>query len=140
MVDMEAVDERGAAPHSWGRAAVPAGAWGAPLGPEDAEAAPLQALRDSQLRLAAIVESSEDAIIGVDLAGTLSSWNPAARRLFGYSAEEVIGRSVLTLLPPDRVDEEARILARLRRGERVDHYGTVRRRKGGRLVEVSLSV
>ena len=89
---------------------------------------------------AAIVECSDDGIIGKTLEGIVTSWNQGAQRLFGYSAEEMIGRSVLTLIPEDRLEEEAEILARLRRGERVDHYETVRRRKDGRLVDVSLSI
>lgn len=89
---------------------------------------------------AAIVESSDDGIIGKTLEGIVTSWNQGAQRLFGYSAEEMIGRSVLRLIPEDRLEEEAEILARLRRGERVDHYETVRRRKDGRLVDVSLSI
>jgi PAS domain S-box-containing protein len=91
-------------------------------------------------RFSAIVESSDDAIVSKDLNGTISTWNAAAERLFGYTAEEIIGKPVTILIPPDRCDEEVEILARLRRGERVDHYETVRRRKDGSLVEISLSV
>ena len=91
-------------------------------------------------RLGAIVESSEDAIVSKDLDGIIGTWNAGAERLFGYAAEEVIGRSISILIPPDRLDEEPEILARIRRGERVDHYDTVRRRKDGSLVEISLSV
>jgi len=91
-------------------------------------------------RLAAIVESSEDAIIGKTLEGIVTDWNEGARRLFGYTAEEMVGQPILRLIPPDRFDEEAQILARLRRGERVEHYETVRRRKDDRFVDVSLSV
>ena len=90
--------------------------------------------------LAAIVESSDDGIIGKTLEGIVTSWNLGAQHLFGYSAEEMIGRSVLRLIPEDRLEEEAQILAELRRGERVDHYETVRRCKDGRLVDVSLSI
>ena len=75
-----------------------------------------------------------------DLDGIIGTWNAGAERLFGYAAEEVIGRSISILIPPDRLDEEPEILARIRRGERVDHYDTVRRRKDGSLVEISLSV
>jgi PAS domain S-box-containing protein len=92
------------------------------------------------LRLAAIVESSDDAIISKSLDGVVVSWNTAAERLFGYSAEEMIGQSNLRLLPEDRHDEERLILARLRRGERIDHFETVRRTKDGRLVDVSISI
>jgi PAS domain S-box-containing protein len=91
-------------------------------------------------RFSAIVESSDDAIVSKDLNGTVSTWNAAAERLFGYTAEEIIGKPVTILIPPDRCDEEVEILARLRRGERVEHYETVRRRKDGSLVEISLSV
>ncbi|MCC6949732.1 MAG: PAS domain S-box protein [Bradyrhizobiaceae bacterium] len=91
-------------------------------------------------RLAAIVESSDDAIIAKDLNGTIVSWNRGAEKLFGYSAEEAIGHSVTMLIPRDRCDEEPSILARVRRGEHIDHYETIRRRKDGSLVEISLSV
>jgi PAS domain S-box-containing protein len=90
--------------------------------------------------LAAIVESSNDAIISKNLDGVIQSWNGAAERLFGYSAKEAIGRSVLMLIPEGRRDEEPAILARLRRGERIEHYETIRCRKEGTLVEVSLTV
>jgi PAS domain S-box-containing protein len=91
-------------------------------------------------RLAAIVTSSDDAIISKDLNGIIKSWNRGAERLFGYNSEEVIGRPVTILIPPERLDEEPSILARLRRGERIDHYETVRRRKDGSLVDISLTV
>src|SRR5258705_982766 len=93
----------------------------------------------SQL-LAAIVESSDDAIISKDLNGVISSWNKGAERLFGYMAEEAIGQPVTMLIPPDRFDEEPSILERVRSGRKVDHYETVRRRKNGTLVDVSLTV
>ncbi|MEX2743749.1 PAS domain S-box protein [Rhizobium mongolense] len=91
-------------------------------------------------RVAAIVESSDDAILAKDLNGTITDWNRGAERLFGYTAEEAIGRSVTMLIPLDRADEEPNILARLRRGEKIDHYETIRRCKDGSLVEISLSV
>ncbi|HVX12157.1 MAG TPA: PAS domain S-box protein [Pirellulales bacterium] len=91
-------------------------------------------------RFAAIVESSDDAIIGKDLNSIITSWNAGATRLFGYTADEAIGRPVTMLMPPDRVDEELGILERIRRGERVDHYETVRRRKDGTLLDISLTV
>lgn len=91
-------------------------------------------------RLAAIVESSDDAILTKDLDGTVTSWNGGAERLFGYRAPEIVGKPVMLLLPDDRRDDEAPILARLRRGERVRHYETVRRRKDGSLIDISLSV
>jgi PAS domain S-box-containing protein len=91
-------------------------------------------------RLAAIIESSDDAILAKDLNGTIMSWNEGAQRLFGYTAEEVIGRPVTILIPVDRHDEEPLILSRIRRGDRIDHYDTIRRRKDGSLVEISLSI
>ena len=91
-------------------------------------------------RLASIVESSEDAIISKDLNGIITSWNGGAERLFGYSSEEVIGKPITILIPADRIDEEPEIIERVRRGERVDHYDTVRRRKDGSLFDISLTV
>lgn len=82
-------------------------------------------------RLAAIVESSDDAILSVDLDGTIATWNRGAERLLGYTAEEAIGESVLMLLPADRQGEEADILERIRHGEHVKHYETVRLTKDG---------
>ena len=91
-------------------------------------------------RLAAIVEFSDDAILAKDLNGTIITWNKGAERLFGYTPEEAIGQPVRMLIPPDRQDEEPRILDQIKRGDRVDHYETVRRRKDGSLVDISLSV
>jgi PAS domain S-box-containing protein len=91
-------------------------------------------------RLIALVESSEDAIISKDLNGIVISWNQAAERIFGYTAEEVIGKSITLLIPPERYDEEPSILERIRRGERVEHYETVRQRKDGSLLDISLTV
>lgn len=91
-------------------------------------------------RLAAIVEFSDDAIVSKDLNGIIMSWNPGAQRLFGYTAEEAIGKSVTILIPENAHDEEPLILDRIRRGERIDHYETTRRRKDGSMVEISLSV
>jgi PAS domain S-box-containing protein len=90
--------------------------------------------------LAAIVESSDDAIISNTLDGVITSWNPAAQRLFGYCPEEVIGRPISILAPPDRENEMPGNLARIRRGEKVDRYDTVRRRKDGSLIDISLTV
>ena len=91
--------------------------------------------------LSAIVDSSDDAIISKNLEGVISSWNKSAQRLFGYTAEEAIGQTVASLLiPEDRQEEEPDILARLRRGERVDHFETVRRRKDGSLLDISLTI
>jgi len=90
--------------------------------------------------LAAIVESSEDAIISKTLEGIILSWNSGAERLYGYPAEEAIGQTMTLLLPEGRAEEEASILDRIRRGERVEHFETVRKMKGGRLIDVSLSI
>lgn len=106
---------------------------------EETEAAEQHSDQIAQ-RLAAIVEFSDDAIISKDLSGNIASWNSGAERIFGYRAEEVIGKSVTILIPPDRVDEELDILARIRAGERIKHYETVRRRKDGTLVDISLTV
>ena len=89
---------------------------------------------------AAIVESSDDAILSKDLNGVITSWNSGAQRLFGYTAEEAVGRSVTIIIPTDRHDEEPMILERVRRGERIDHYETVRQRKDGSLIDISLTV
>ena len=94
----------------------------------------------TELLYTAIVDSSEDAIASKDLHSIVMSWNKGAERIFGYSAEEMIGNSIIQLLPPDRLEEEAHILARLHRGERVEHFETVRRRKDGSLIDVSLTI
>jgi PAS domain S-box-containing protein len=91
-------------------------------------------------QLAAIVESSNDAIIGKDLDGIITSWNKGAERIFGYTAEEAKGRPVTILIPAGRLDEEDIILGQIRRGEPLEHYETVRQRKDGSLVEISLTV
>lgn len=91
-------------------------------------------------RLASIVESSDDAILATDLVGTITSWNRGAERLYGHSADEMLGKSASLLIPPDHRDEEESILQRIRRGEHVDHFETVRRRSDGGLVNVWLSV
>jgi PAS domain S-box-containing protein len=90
--------------------------------------------------LAAIVESSDDAVVGKTLDGVIRSWNAGATRVFGYSASEAVGKPVLMLIPPHLHDEERTIVSRLSNGERVDHYQTVRQRKDGSLIDVSLSV
>lgn len=91
-------------------------------------------------KLAAIVESSDDAIISKTLDGIITSWNQGAERLFGYTPDEIIGQPVLKLIPQDRQDEEPRILDRLRRGERVKHFETRRITKDGRLLDISLTI
>lgn len=91
-------------------------------------------------RFAAIVESSDDAIISKDLNGVIQSWNRGAEQMFGYLASEVIGKPVTILMPEGRTDEEPQILARIRSGIKIDHYETVRRRKDGTLLDISLSV
>ncbi len=93
-----------------------------------------------QARLAAIVDCSDDAILSKDLKGTVRTWNPAAERLFGYRAGEIIGKSIMLLIPRERIAEEKLILSKMRRGERVEHYETVRVRKDGRAINVSISV
>ena len=96
--------------------------------------------QETQGRLAAIVESSEDAIVAKNLDGVIVNWNKAAERIFGYPAEEAIGQHITLIVPPDRLGEEANILASLRRGERVDHFETVRKRKDGTLFDVSVTI
>ncbi|MDT4951933.1 MAG: hypothetical protein QOJ02_71, partial [Acidobacteriota bacterium] len=95
---------------------------------------------EAQLRLAAIVASSDDAIISKTLEGIITSWNAGAQRTFGYAAEEAIGRPITILIPPDRLDEESQIIERLRRGESVRHFETVRLTKDGREINVSLAI
>jgi PAS domain S-box-containing protein len=92
------------------------------------------------LQSAAIVELSNDAVISKDLNGTVTTWNKAAERLFGYLAKEIVGKPITILIPPDRWNEEVEIVLRICRGERVNHFDTVRRRKDGSLVGVSLTV
>ena len=90
--------------------------------------------------LSTIVQFSDDAIISKDLEGIIKSWNAGAERIFGYTAREAIGQSVEILIPADRLNEEAEIINRIRRGERIEHYETVRRRKDGSLIDISLTV
>jgi PAS domain S-box-containing protein len=134
------------------------GAWrlyhqdGSPLQHEDCAAA--RALRAGEgtgnehdrnddttaLHLTAIVQNSDDAIISKDLNGIIQSWNNGAQRIFGYSAEEIVGKSILTIVPHERHGEEDYILRHLRNGERIDHFETVRRHKDGTLIDISLTV
>ena len=94
----------------------------------------------SRLRLAAIVESSDDAIVSKNLDGIVISWNAAAERIFGYRAEEMVGRSILTIIPPELHSDEDMILSKLRSGERIDHFETVRMTKSGERLDVSLTI
>lgn len=98
--------------------------------------------RETELRnrLAAIVEFSDDAIIGINLEGIITSWNRGAERIFGFTSKEAVGQHITLIIPPDRNDEENGILARIRRGELVDHFETVRRRKDGALLDISLNI
>lgn len=99
-----------------------------------------QVLREARLQLAAIVESSTDAIIRKDMNGTITHWNKGAEQLYGYTAEEVIGRSVTLLMPPERSDDFPEIMQRLAKGKRIEHYETIRLRKDGTRVDVSVSI
>ncbi len=95
---------------------------------------------EAQARLAAIVESSDDAIVSKTLDAVITSWNQGAERLFGYRAVEAVGQSITLIIPPERLNEEPAILERLRRGERVDHFETVRVAKDGRRLDISLTI
>src|SRR5215831_16739408 len=95
---------------------------------------------DDAYLLAAIVDSSDDAIISKDLNGIVTSWNRSAERIFGYAASEMIGQPITVLMPPDRIAEESQILAHIMKGERLDHFETVRQRKDGRLIDISLTI
>jgi PAS domain S-box-containing protein len=95
---------------------------------------------DAALRLAAIVESSDDAIVGKDLDGIITSWNAGAERIFGYMAEEIIGKPISILIPPDYQKEEEAIIERIRRGQRVEPFETLRLRKHGSLIDVSMTI
>jgi len=99
-----------------------------------------EGLEMEQVKLAAIVESSDDAIVGKTLDGTVTTWNRGAQRMFGYSGEEIVGRSIMLIVPDDRREEESEILSRLHQGHRVEHFETIRVAKDGRQVDVSLSV
>lgn len=109
-------------------------------GPVAGLGARVEPVVDPAFHLAAIVESSNDAIISKTLDGIITTWNRGAERIFGYPASEVVGQHISILIPPDRADEEVRILAQVSQGERVDHYHTVRRRRDGSLVDISLTV
>jgi PAS domain S-box-containing protein len=100
----------------------------------------MKGAQEAQNRLAAIIESSDDAIVSKNLDGIINSWNKAAERIFGYTSEEAVGRHIGLIIPPDRQEEENDILARLRRGERIDHFETVRQRKDGSNLDVSVTI
>jgi PAS domain S-box-containing protein len=99
-----------------------------------------RAREEAQARLAALVHSSDDAIISKTLDGTITSWNAAAERMFGYSADEIIGRSITAIVPPDRLGEEDRLLRAIRRGESLEHFETVRWRKDGTVIPISQTI
>ena len=102
--------------------------------------AKLQTSLEASRRLAAIVESSDDAIIGKDLNGIVTSWNPCAERVFGYTADEMIGKSIRTIIPTELFPDEDRIMSAVARGERTEHFETIRLRKNGERLEVSLTL
>lgn len=106
----------------------------------EAEITERKRAEEALLHLAAIVESSDDAILGKNLEGIITSWNAAAERMYGYSAEEMVGQPVTLLFAPERQDEFTQIMARIRRGERVDHYETARVRKDGTRLTVSVTI
>src|SRR5262249_53315625 len=108
--------------------------------PECAPGLVMEDAAELRERLAAIVESSDDIIVSKTLDGIITSWNKAAQRTLGYSADEVIGKHVSMLMPPENLEDTERILGKIRRGERVDHYETRRRRKDGVVIDVSLTV
>ena len=99
-----------------------------------------QTAQEARLRLAAIVESSDDAIASKDLNGVVTSWNGSAERMFGYKAEEIIGKPVTLIIPPELQDDEKMILGKLRKGEKIDHFETVRLTKNGERIDVSLTI
>ena len=96
--------------------------------------------REARLYLASIVDSSDDAVIGKTLDGIVTAWNRAAEAIFGYAEDEIVGRPITLLLPPDRLQEESMILDQLKQGDRLRHYETVRLRKDGSAIEVSLTI
>jgi PAS domain S-box-containing protein len=106
----------------------------------DREAPSTLEAEEAVYRLAAIVSSSDDGIVSKDLNGIVTSWNAGAERIFGYTSAEMIGQSIRRIIPADRQGEEDEVLARVRAGDRVDHFDTVRQRKDGSLVDISLSV
>ncbi|MDK4735223.1 PAS domain S-box protein [Rhizobium sp. CNPSo 3490] len=105
-----------------------------------ATAEPAPPAYDAAAFLAAIIESSDDAIISKSLSGIVTTWNKGAERIFGYTADEAIGKPITLVIPDNRLDEEPAILTRIQTGERVDHFETVRRRKDGELIDISLTI
>src|SRR5205823_3729368 len=99
-----------------------------------------KAAEEALLYMAAIVESSNDAILSKNPDGIITSWNPAAERMYGYSAQEIVGKPVTLLFPANRQDEFTQIMARILRGERIDHYETLRVRKDGIFLIVSVTI
>jgi PAS domain S-box-containing protein len=99
-----------------------------------------RALPPASALLSAIVDSSDDAIVSKDLTGIITSWNRSAERLLGYTAAEAVGKSIAIIIPPDRLEEEPKILERLKRGERVDHFETIRMKKDGTKLNISLTI
>src|ERR1700680_3955132 len=97
-------------------------------------------IEEARFRLAAIVESSDDAIVSKDLNGVITSWNAGAERIFGFTPEEAIGRPITIIIPPELQDEEKQILKRLRNDERIQHYETIRVSKSGKKLNVSLTI
>jgi PAS domain S-box-containing protein len=105
-----------------------------------AEESQVRKAQDASQRLAAIVESSYDAIIGKDLNGIVTSWNPGAERMFGHTAEEMFGKSIRKIIPPEVLSDEERMMSAVARGERTEHFETLRRKKSGECIEVSLTL
>src|SRR5262245_3443498 len=105
--------------------------------PNAEQASPLPS---AEALLSAIVESSDDAIVSKNLSGVITSWNRGAERIFGYKSEEAIGRSIRMLIPLALMSQEDEILRKIRQGERIDHFETVRRRKSGELIDVSVTI
>ena len=101
---------------------------------------PVFSEEEAAARLAAIVDSSDDAIVSKTLQGIITSWNKAAERIFGYTAAEAVGQHITLIIPEERWEEETEVLSRLVRGERIDHFETIRQTKDGRRVEISLTV
>jgi PAS domain S-box-containing protein len=113
---------------------------GEPDAPKLATLEPRELSKQESSILRSIIESSHDAIVTKNLKGIVTTWNESASRLFGYAAEEMIGKPISLIIPADRQDEETEILSRISRGERVDHFETVRQRKDGSLIDISLTI